>query len=79
MGETVYSTIMKFQLEYVNVHRYYHINAATGLTMKFPVLFEQAKSLGGWASILSFSLMEVRYSVFPPRAFQNSSVGHISK
>lgn len=41
------------------------------LTMKFPVLLEQAKSLGGWASILSRSLVEVRYSVFPPRASQN--------
>lgn len=41
--------------------------------MKFPVLLEQAKSLGGWASILSLSLTDVRYSAFPPRAFQNSS------
>lgn len=44
------------------------------LTMKFPVLLEQAKSLGGWLSILSLSLVEVRYSVFPPRASQNWSV-----
>lgn len=44
------------------------------LTMKFPVLLEQAKSLGGWASILSLSLVDVRYSVFPPRASQNWSV-----
>lgn len=41
------------------------------LTTKFPVLLEQAKSLGGWASILSLSLVEVRYSVFPPTASQN--------
>lgn len=42
--------------------------------MKFPVLLEQANSLGGWDSILSLSLVEVRYSAFPPRASQNSSV-----
>lgn len=45
--------------------------------MKFPVLLEQANSRGGWASILSLSLVEVRYSVFPPRASQNSSVNGI--
>lgn len=43
-------------------------------TIKFPVLLEQAKRRGGWASILSLSLVEVRYSVFPPRASQNWSV-----
>lgn len=46
--------------------------------MKFPVLLEQANSLGGWASILSLSLVEVRYAAFPPRAFQNSSVSKTS-
>lgn len=49
-------------------------NHVSKLTRKFPVLLEQAKSRGGWASILSLSLVEVRYSVFPPRAPQNWSV-----
>lgn len=44
------------------------------LTMKFPVLLEQANSRGGWVSILSFSLVEVLYLVFPPRISQNWSV-----
>lgn len=42
--------------------------------MKFPVLLEQANSLGGWASILSFRRVEVRYAALPPNASQKSSV-----
>lgn len=52
---------------------YDQMKPKTRRTMKFPVLLEQAKSLGGWASILSLSLVDVRYSAFPPRASQNSS------
>lgn len=45
------------------------------LTMKRPLLFEQAKRRGGLTSIfLSFSRGEVRYAAFPPRASQKLSV-----